>query len=559
MKLDKKGSIPLWVAVLAAGMVLATITNTQKIMQAFMNSKKGGRKLVQYESAGNWAQNLGAYLIANNVILCRAKSWDKWDDSLTKEQYCKWNKKHEVIGVDNIAITNPLQQQAYYNLSGEEILTGGRLSYKVDVPNNVDFNLREKIKIEFTLVKVDGSNGEVGFRKMVGEIHQAICRDNNTKKIEKTINSVELGGKRIDKSCNSSSANCCSPKPSSADYCCDVGQTFVALSSVDKDYNAVLITVTGGEGTGNVFKNTTAVRRPLGRLKISFAEEHKKDGGSENTIIRCPLKCKTGITTFGSSAGCRGSLTMKNKDDEIEKVNVKVKLFNQGPGAVYSLLLMKEFRLANVAMEEICDDDDDCRDGTTSFVGKHTNYYPVCENGVCVSRKTTSNLNQFIQNRNNNNYTKVGALLPGEEIIIHDNFSCENAVPERFANLPTWSVKTVMKNFIDLQNNRAPAHITNDPTVNLYKTFNVYSIPFMQLSYKLDLTSLSTKIKTQKECNKGLQVVCESEACGPGTWLNGACKINGNRAHISPKRIFSHEEKILTTSATAFVVYDPPN
>ena len=540
MKLDKKGSIPLWVAVLAAGMVLATITNTQKIMQAFMNSKKGGRKLVQYESAGNWAQNLGAYLIANNVILCRARSWDKDDDSLTKEQYCKWNKEHEVIGTNGEAIKNLSQQQAYYNLSGEEILTGGRLSYKVDVPNNVDFNLREKIKIEFTLVNVEGgSKGELGFRKMVGEIHQAICRDNNTKKIEKTINSVELGGKRIDKSCNSSSVNCCNPKPSSDNYCCAEGQTFVALSSVDKDYNAVLITVTGGEGTGNVFKNTTAVRRPLARLKISFAEENKKDGGSENTIIRCPLKCKTGITAFGSSAGCRGSLTAENGG------NIKVKLFNQGPGAVYYLYLMKEFRLANIAMENKCTGHPDCRTETAS------SDYPVCENGVCVSRKIY-NLNRFIQNRHDNNYTKVGALLPGEEITILESFACKKG-----QNTPTWSISTVMKNFIDLQNNRGPA-LTNDLTKNLYKTFNVYSIPFMQLSYKLDFTSLSTNIKTQEECNLN-QTVCESEACGGGTWLNGACKINGTRASISPKRIFSHEEKILTTSATAFVVYDPPN
>ena len=63
--------MPIWLAILGTLVVLGTITGTQRIMQGFIVSQSDHAIKTQYDAAANWAINLGAYLVTNNLVLCR--------------------------------------------------------------------------------------------------------------------------------------------------------------------------------------------------------------------------------------------------------------------------------------------------------------------------------------------------------------------------------------------------------------------------------------------------------------------------------------------------------
>ena len=512
--------MPIWVAVLGTLVVLGTITGTQKIMQGFMVSQSDHVIKVKYDSATDWAVNLGAYLVTNNLILCRNKEWNTTDHNT-----CKWNSKAPTPNAP-----------ADFELSNEPF-SNGKLSYKLSTPDDVDFNLSEDIKITFRLMAWDPTTGTGELKKIIGDIPAGLCRNIATKAVEKTcVASSPATSCMSDTDCSTPLDKCVSDFCS----CCDdATQTFEAISNVDGDYDVVLVEVIAGEGTSNQTNNYVGVRRPLSRLMLSFEEDPK-----------CTLKCDVGsvasLSAIGSgSASCRSIL----KTDDTK---VKVKVFNQGPGVLYDLSLLREARMRSKL--ETCTANANCRSGGFQECDKPAG----APTGVCVGRKVV-NLTDIVQNQDDGELptyspptctvdvdckpyysdgtattatcssgacVTIGAILPGEFFFFEDNdILCENddsSAPE-YLFFPKWDIQTIREKLIDINN-------TGTLADTLSKNVNVYSEKFMELEYKLDLTT--------------------EETTG-----------SGDKAVVEPRRIFHHGNTInlLDSLTTAFMVYEPPN
>ena len=491
MIINNKGTMPVWVAILGTLAVLGTITGTQRIMQGFLVSQSDHAIKTKYDSAIDWAINLGAYLVTNNLVLCRSIVW-----STTDNNRCKWNTKAPTPNTP-----------ADFSLSNQTI-SNGKLSYDLSTPDDVDFNLSEKIKITFNLAHWDlGGTGEL--KKIIGDIPGGFCRNSSTKVINKTC-----------KTC-ASNADCGSGVTCDTDLgacsCCSSGETFEAISSVDKDYNVVLVEVVAGAGTSNQTSDYVGVRRPMSRLILSFEKD-----------LRCALKCDVG-SVASSSASCRSAL-------KAGQAKVKVKVFNQGPGVLYNLHLLREARMRRKL--ETCTTDSDCRSGSS---------LQECDAGVCVGR-TIFRLRRTIQNLGppscttntdchdhyssgsvtctNNKCVTIGAILPGEFFYFTDHINCENSNGSH-NGFPKWDIKTIREKLIEINNDTASTTAIVDA---LSQNVNVYSEKIMKLEYKVDLTTKDTF----------------------GT---------GNTAKIVPARIFHHGNTVNLPDgiATTFMMYEPPN
>ena len=495
---NNKGSMPLWISALGALSLMGIITGTQQIMQGFVASKADHHLKVKYNSATKWAINLSAYLITNNLVLCRKTEWDT-----TNNNKCKWNS----------SAPSPNHDPSHFNLSNESF-SGGKLSYDLSTPDDVDFNLNEDIKIVFDLVDWDAS-GEL--KKVVGDIPGGFCRNDTTRAVDKTCPAV---------ACDSTNP-CTAPATceSGVCSCCGTGTTFEAISSVDQDYDVVLVEIIAGENTSNQMKDYVGVRRPLSRLILNFEESPK-----------CALRCDVG-SVASLSASCRSAL-------ETDDTTVQVKVFNQGPGALYDLSLLREAReRSKLKIPPPCAPPLNCACTNHPDCGT----YQKCENNVCVGRKVVD-LTDYVQNNSppscttdadctsyhssatcdtgSNVCVTLGALLPGEFFVFTDTILCENNTPIN-TYFPEWEIRKVMNKFIEINND------TFAPDFEVYelsKNVNVYSEKFMELEYRLDLTTPETAAST-------------------GT------------ANIEPKRIFHHGNTIgLPDSiSTAFMVYEPPN
>ena len=478
--------MPLWMAILGAVAILGTIATSQQIMDHFIASKSGHHLKVQYDSAINWARKLGAYLITNNAILCRETVWDS-----TNNNRCKWN-------------TNHATSLSAYGLSGETF-SGGKLSYELSTPDDVDFNLSENIKIKFNLVAWNTGVGEL--KKVIGGIPGGFCRNNITKAVTGTCNSC------------TSNADCTLPATcvSGVCSCCGSGEALDAISSVDKDYDVVLIEVIAGENTANQVRSHIGVRRPLSRLRLSFEQSPK-----------CALKCDVG-SVASSSASCRSAL-------EADDTTVKVKVFNQGPGVLYDLSLLREARMKGKL--QTCLGDSDCQIGGGS---------QKCENKVCVGREVID-LTDYVHNNSPPSCTTdadctsyhssatcdtgskvcvtLGALLPGDFFVFEDTIICENNTSIN-TYFPEWEIREIKEKIIEINNDTTA---TDALVYELSQNANVYSEKFMELEYKLDLTTPETSSLSKT-------------------------------AEIRPHRIFHHGNTVglLDSISTAFVVYEPPN
>ncbi len=467
--------MPLWISALGALALMGIITGTQQIMQGFVASKADHHLKVKYDSATKWAINLSAYLITNNLILCRKTDWDT-----TNNNKCKWN----------LSAPLPYNTPADFQLSNETF-SGGKLSYDLSTPDEVDFNLTEDIKVVFDLVDWDAS-GEL--KKVIGDIPGGVCRNNTTKAVEKTCTaSSSITACTADTDCTTDpNLNKC---VSGFCSCCDASiQNFEAISNVDQDYDVVLVEVIAGENTANQMKDYVGIRRPLSRLILNFEESPK-----------CALKCDVG-SVASLSASCRSAL-------KTDSATVEVKVFNQGPGALYDLSLLREARMKNKLQS--CSDHvnhTDCRTG-----GGFQN----CENNVCVGRKVVG-LTDNIQNQ-----VPSGVILPGESFTFEDTIICENSSGsgDPGTYFPKWDIQIIRETLIAINNATIPS------TDTLSQNVNVYSEKFMELEYRLDLTTPETDTAP------------------------------ADTANIEPKRIFHHGNTIgLPDSiSTAFMVYEPPN
>ena len=544
---NNKGSMPLWISALGALALMGIITGTQQIMQGFVASKADHHLKVKYDSATKWAINLSAYLITNNLILCRKTDWDT-----TNNNKCKWN----------LSAPLPYNTPADFQLSNETF-SGGKLSYDLSTPDEVDFNLTEDIKVVFDLVDWDAS-GEL--KKVIGDIPGGVCRNNTTKAVEKTCTaSSSITACIADTDCTTDpNLNKC---VSGFCSCCDASiQNFEAISNVDQDYDVVLVEIIAGENTANQVKDYVGIRRPLSRLILSFEESPK-----------CALKCDVG-SVASSSASCRSSL-------KTDPATVKVKVFNQGPGALYDLSLLREARERSKLkdpppctppcgtyqtcendvcvgrkiipltsnIQTTCTSDADCTapqtcdirngicvqtctgntDCTALSVPCHTG------SGICASA-CTSDADCTLQTCDTNRGIclafNIGVILPGGSFTFEDTIICENSSGsgDPGTYFPKWKIREVMTKLIKINNDTS---VLGDANVyEMSKNVNVYSEPFMELEYKLDLTT-------------------------PETDVLPTAATAADRANIEPKRIFHHGNTIgLPDSiSTAFMVYEPPN
>ena len=293
-----KGSAAIILSLMVSAGVLSTIYFTQKMTSSFLSGLSQSMEEWEKHLVTESAQTLAAYLVSNNLVMCREKGWTG------KDANCKWST---AAGTDN-----PSQ----FHLS-DELDSADGLSYKGAY--TVDDSNRE-YKMTFQLVDWRSTSIE----SLIGDIPEAICRDKNTLKIirEATCVNYKDSSNPIEQACQVNGSE-------DPDTLCEY------IKQVDGDYWIVLIKVEV-DYEDPVSKADlkhialSGIRRPLSSIKFKdiFAG------------VTCSMGC-TGGNTVNPFTSCRSHVIPAKAGHYTGKASNVVAIENEGPGAVYSLSLMK--------------------------------------------------------------------------------------------------------------------------------------------------------------------------------------------------------------------------
>ena len=157
-----KGSAAVILSLMVSAGVLSTIYFTQKMTGVFLSDLSQSMEEWEKHLVTESAQTLAAYLVSNNLVLCREGGWTG------KDSNCKWTVATDK---DDPAKFDP----STYHLS-DEVDSAGGLSYKGEY--KTDDSDRE-YKITFQMVDWRTTSIE----SLIGDIPEAICRNKNTLEI----------------------------------------------------------------------------------------------------------------------------------------------------------------------------------------------------------------------------------------------------------------------------------------------------------------------------------------------------------------------------------------
>ena len=451
-----KGSAAIILSLMVSGAVLSTIFHSQKNIDWFISRTEQSQEAWENHLTIKYGFTLGGYLVANNLILCKEGGWENTTAS------CKWNTKDSTVTVGSYNLEEP----KVITVDGKDVLT---FEGEVKEPT---LNNGEPLEytISFDLVSWKDPN----IKNIIGDIPSYTCRNTNT---------LEM---IPDGSCTPpDQKQCKKDNKFISDSVCEY------IEEADQDYYIVLISVKPkAEGQQAHY---AGIRRPLAHVITSLESNAK-----------CELTCAASDTSQ-SYPECRGEFQPPSGE---ELSNLKMKITNNGPGAIYALSLLRE-QVSQVEWE---------KDNKGNLV-KDNNNNPI----PVTMYKVTGDLLERIQ-------PKKEVLLPGEHIDVDDRVTCTEEVKYRITSQTT---------IITVRAGRGTPR--GQFRVNIASgSVNVHAQPFMSLSYTIgslltpigicverDVDTMGNRKQIPGSCNNQYSV---GTSCGSG----GVCLY----PNIEPRRVF---------------------
>ncbi len=466
----KKGSASIILAAMLSGSILSTIFYSQQNAGWFLSNTEEHQKELSDQLTIKYAFTLGGYLVANNLILCRENGWE------SSKKLCKWNNDQQ-ISLSEFALTNP----TYSKVDGRNIMT-----FTGTLPSSIG---KHKYKIKFDLVNWKD------YKHFIGDIPNAICRNKDNLEIIPE-------GRCSDKQqyqCKDAKEN-------------DISNSVCEyISSMDEDYYIVLMSVTPVRKDAQTVH--AGIRRPLAHITVQTE-------GNPN----CKLTCTSSITAYRYPE-CRGEFQPPTSKDYAV---VRIKIFNHGPGTLYSLSLLRE----EISATEVQRD-------------PNTNKPILDDDGLPVRMKYISVTEDYLAGTQQ-------ALHPGQSMLVENQMACHNEVKYNIVS----SFETTVRTQIAAVQRGAPWSGTPPPvpspqvidsTVSDEVTFsssvNIHAQDYSALAYMIDSIETPTGVCVENTAPPRKQIAgscptkySTNQSCGPNN--KGICLYS----HIEPRRLFFPEE-----------------
>ncbi len=296
---NKEGSAAIILSLMVSAGVLSTIYFTQKMTGGFLSEHSQSIEEWEKHLVTESAQTLAAYLVANNLILCRQDGWTG------KQSNCKWT------------LAPKTESPADFHLSDEGDSAEG-LSYKGKYTLD---DVEKEYKVTFQLVDWRSTSIE----NLIGDVPEAVCRDKNTLEVisDASCLKYEDSTDPINQVCQVSGSDdsdtlCEYIKPVDGDY-------WIVLTKVEVDYKDPV------SKADLKHVALSGIRRPLSSIKFGMIVSGRK----------CSLSCPGGVQA-NSFTQCRGSFLPTEAGEYTGTASNIVSIKNEGPGAIYSLSLLRE-------------------------------------------------------------------------------------------------------------------------------------------------------------------------------------------------------------------------
>ena len=313
--LSSRGASAIILSVMVSGSVLATIFYNQQSMQWALSTQASHQEEWSHDFIKKYGTILGAYLVSNNLILCKEKGWS--DDK--NAPLCKWNNLPKPTTEEE----NPTENQnnlqpSDFNLSAESIkVINGTQVLKFTARLQEDtINVGKEVVFDITFDLVNWKNSAI--KSLIGDIPNSICRDTATYRLkpEGYCPSLTSSDTSLHKPCKESA------DPSARNI---HNSRCEFIAPVDQDYHIVLVTVQleGGELEDLAY---SGIRRPLSYLAVTMNERPE-----------CSQACLSPATP-NDHPGCRGDFQPVSGDSQ---TSFNVKVTNKGPGVLYRLSLLR--------------------------------------------------------------------------------------------------------------------------------------------------------------------------------------------------------------------------
>ena len=292
------GSSAIILSLMVSAGVLTTIYFTQKMAGTFFADLSQSMEEWEKHLVAEAAQTLAAYLVSNNLVLCREAGWRG------KSSNCKWST---ASGVDN-----PSQFHLSNEVDSEDGLSyTGR--YTVD-------NSEKLFKVTLQLTDYRSTSIE----NLIGDVPEAICRDKDTLAIIDDATCVPYASSTdpIDQPCQTTKGMdnpdtiCEYLKPVDGDHWIVLIKVEVNYRDPVSDMNLKHVTLSG-------------IRRPLSSIKFGTVISGRK----------CALGCSGG-SVASPFPSCRSTF-VPTEGKHTGKASNIVSIKNEGPGAIYSLALSR--------------------------------------------------------------------------------------------------------------------------------------------------------------------------------------------------------------------------
>ena len=305
-----QGSAAIILSLMVSFGVLSTIYFTGRITGGFLS--KSSQLMDEWEAhlVVKSAQALAAYLVTNNLVMCREGGWDN------KKSNCRWS------------MANGADSPSQFNLSNEMDVNEGLSytgTYKMD-------DIKREYKATFNLVDWT----DTSIQNLIGQIPGYVCRNKTDLSIIRDAVCVPYqdASEPVNQPCHNKDGT--DVANSVCEYVREVDNDhFIVLITVKVDYN---------DPVSDVQKTQTVmsgIRRPLSSIKFASVVSGK----------RCSRACSIG-SVASPFPNCRGDTGYLEEGVYTAKASNIVSIVNEGPGSIYSLSLIRSsIRLSNDAVK----------------------------------------------------------------------------------------------------------------------------------------------------------------------------------------------------------------
>lgn len=457
-----KGSAAVLMALVVSGSVATVIFVSQNTLTQFMAARSKTKANWQTDLAVQYGLHLGGYLVANNVILCREGGWSDLDSD---DPLCRWTTVKDAVSASSYDLTDETevsvegQNRKQLRYTGTKNIEGSEYSYHLffDLVNWKDARMSS----------------------LMGEIPDALCRNTTTLQV-------------VEGKCDQPAQTNCKNTGG-----VDIPDTHCEyISNMDQDVTIVLLKVVVLDEDDNPIGSPkyAGIRRPLAAVQLEVISPPI-----------CNLSCASGFG--GLFPECRSSPTSES-GVQTGVASMKLRVRNQGPGAIYALSLL---RIDKSIDSPPCEDkNSDCTYMTTPDLLK------------TVSKEV---------------------FFPGETFIFEDEVDCtqETVIKE----LTKIRICQNGREFINEQWVDTDCQ-PGDEFANL--AINQHSQPLSEIIF--DLFSAQSILDSWGACMKGeskdqflslnKHVVANNKSCQPGGQEGKACGAGKCRyPHIEPRRVFA--------------------